>query len=164
MNQPSDADSPRVAVLDVKLPLFWTGDPQLWFVQVESQFATRHITADSTKYHVVGSLPPATASEVRDLLLTPPAENAYQTLKETLIRRVTPTEPGRLQQLLREAELGDRRPSRLLRYMQQLAGDATASDGRLVRELFLQRLPKNIRIGLTASGETDLAKMAELAD
>ncbi|XP_075535236.1 uncharacterized protein LOC142570790 [Dermacentor variabilis] len=139
MNQPSDADSPTVAVLDVKLPPFWTGDPQLWFVQVESQFAARRITADSTKYqHVVGSLPPATASEVRGLLLTPPAENAYQTLKETLIRRVTPTEPERLLQLLREAELGDRRPSQLLHHMQQLAGDATASDGRLLQELFLR--------------------------
>ncbi|XP_075526581.1 uncharacterized protein LOC142558317 [Dermacentor variabilis] len=104
------------------------------------------------------------ACEVRDLLLTPPAENAYQMLKETLIRRVTPTELERLQQLLREAELGDRRPSQLLRHMQQLAGDATASDGRLVRELFLQRLPTSVRIGLTASGDTDLAKMAELAD
>ncbi|XP_075559941.1 uncharacterized protein LOC142591499 [Dermacentor variabilis] len=164
MNQPGDADSPTVAVLDVNLPPFWTGDPELWFVQVESQFAARRITADSTKYHhVVGNLPPATASEVRDLLLTPPAENAYQTLKETLIRRVTPTEPERLQQLLREAELGDRRPSQLLRHM-QLAGDARASDGRLVRELFLQRLPTSVRIGLTASGETDLAKMAELAE
>ncbi|XP_065297941.1 uncharacterized protein [Dermacentor albipictus] len=163
MNQPSDADSPTVALLDVKLPPFWTGDPELWFVQVESQFAARRITADSTKYHhVVGNLPPATASEVRDLLLTPPAENAYQTLKE--IRRITPTEPERLQQLLREAELGDRRPSQLLRHMQQLAGDATASDGRLVRELFLRSLPTSVRIGLTASGETDLAKMAELAD
>ncbi|XP_072141285.1 uncharacterized protein [Dermacentor andersoni] len=165
MNQPGDADRPTVAVLDAKLPPFWTGDPELWFVQVESQFAARRITADSTKYHhVVGNLPPATASEVRDLLLTPPAENAYQTLKETLIRRVTPTEPERLQQLLREAELGDRRSSQLLRHMQQLAGDATASDGRLVRELFLQGLPTSVRIGLTASGETDLAKMAELAD
>ncbi|XP_070395576.1 uncharacterized protein [Dermacentor albipictus] len=150
MNQPSDADSTTVAVLDVKLPPFWTGDPELWFVQVESQFAARRITADSTKYHqVVGNLPPATASE---------------TLKETSIRRVAPTEPERLQQLLREAELGDRRPRQLLRHMQQLAGDATASDGRLVRELFLQRLPASVRIGLTASGETDLAKMAELAD
>ncbi|XP_075527131.1 uncharacterized protein LOC142559417 [Dermacentor variabilis] len=165
MNQPSDADSPTVAVLDVKLPPFWTGDPQLRFVRVESQFAARRITADSTKYHhVVRSLPPATASEVRHLLLTPPAENAYQTLKETLIRRVPPTESERLQQLLRQAELGDRRPSQLLRHMQQLAGGATASDGRLVRELFLQRLPTCVRIGLTAWGETDLAKMAELAD
>ncbi|XP_077513916.1 uncharacterized protein LOC144124866 [Amblyomma americanum] len=165
MNQPSDAGSPTVAVLDVKLPPFWTGDPELWFVQVESQFAARRITADSTKYHhVVGSLPHATASEVRDLLLAPPAENAYQTLKETLIRRVTPTEPERLQQPLREAELGDRRPSQLLCHMQQLAGGTTASDGRLVRELFLQRLPTSVRIGLTASGDTDLAKMAELAD
>ncbi|XP_077492230.1 uncharacterized protein LOC144103365 [Amblyomma americanum] len=143
MNQRSDAGSPTVAVLDVKLPPNWTGDPELWFVQVESQFAARRITADSTKYHhVVGSLPPATASEVRDLLLTPPAQNAYQTPKETLIRCVTPTEPEHLQQLLREAEL---------------VATPHAAAGR-------RRDSKRRPFSLTASGETDLAKMAELAD
>lgn len=130
-----------------------------------SAVAVRRITADNAKYHhVVSSLPPATAGEVRDLLLAPPAENAYQKLKETIIRRVTPSEPERLQELLREAELGDRRPSQLLRRMQQLTGSTASVDRRLVRKLFLRRLPSNVRIGITASGETDLPKMAEFAD
>lgn len=157
--------SPTVAVLDVKLPPFWTSDPALWFAQVESQFAARRITADHTKYHhVVANIPPATASEVRDILLAPPAEDAYRVLKETLIRRLTPSEPERLQQLLRETELGDRRPSQLLRHMQQLAGCTASLDSRLVQELFLQRLPATVRIGVTASGETDVSKIAEMAD
>ncbi|CAN7941464.1 unnamed protein product, partial [Ixodes pacificus] len=106
-----------VSTVRIKFPPFWTAGPELWFVQVESQFAARRITSDLTRYHhVVSSLPPATACEIRDLLLAPPAEEACKTPKETLIRRVTPSEPQRLQRLLHEAELGDRTPSQLLRH------------------------------------------------
>ncbi|XP_037518005.1 uncharacterized protein LOC119394770 [Rhipicephalus sanguineus] len=157
--------SPTVAVFDVKLPPFCSSDPVLWFAQVESQFAARRITADHTKYrHVVANIPPATASEVRDILLAPPAEDAYRVLKDTMIRRLTTSEPERLQQLLRETELGDRRPSQLLRHMQQLAGCTAGLDSRLVQELFLQRLPATVRIGVTASVETNVSKIAEMAD
>ncbi|KAL3197953.1 hypothetical protein MRX96_053852 [Rhipicephalus microplus] len=73
---------PTVSSVDNKLPPFWTADPALWFIQVESQFAARRIIADLKKYrYVVSSLPPAIASEIRDLLLAPPVENAYATLK-----------------------------------------------------------------------------------
>lgn len=166
MNDQLSSDVPMVAAVDVKLPPFWTADPELWFLQVESQFAARRITADLTKYHhVVSSLPPATASEIRDLLFSPPAEDAYSTLKRTLIRRVSPSEPQRLQQLLREADLGDRTPSQLLRHMQQLLGSTAAGlDSLLLREIFLQRLPSNVRMVLTSTGEKDLSKLAERAD
>ncbi|KAH7965581.1 hypothetical protein HPB49_008778 [Dermacentor silvarum] len=64
--------------------------------QVEAQLATQRITADLTRYrHIVSGLPPATTNEARNLLLAPPAKNTYQTLKETLIRRLTPPEPER---------------------------------------------------------------------
>ncbi|CAN7945714.1 unnamed protein product, partial [Ixodes pacificus] len=116
-------------------------------------------------HHVLSSLPPATACEIRDLLFAPPAEDAYKTLKETLIRRVTPSEPQRFQQLLRETELGDRTPSQLLRQMQQLLGTRTTDlDSIMLRELFLQRLPTNVRMVLISAGETNLSKLAELAD
>ncbi|KAM7314113.1 arylsulfatase B [Ixodes scapularis] len=52
-------------------------DPQIWFVQVESRFATQRITADMAMIlHVVFSLSPTIATEVRDLLLTPPVIDA----------------------------------------------------------------------------------------
>lgn len=166
MTSPQEHDPLSVSTVNIKLPPFWTSDPELWFIQVESQFAARRITADLTKYHhVVSSLPPATACEIRDLLFAPPAEDAYKTLKETLIRRVTPSEPQRFQQLLRETELADRTPSQLLRQMQQLLGTRTTDlDSIMLRELFLQRLPTNVRMVLISAGETNLSKLAELAD
>lgn len=166
MDTPQSTDIPTPSSVDVKLPPFWTADPALWFIQVESQFAARRITADATKYHyVVSSPPPSIASEIRDLLLSPPADKVYEALKATLIRRVVPSESQRLQRLLHDASLGDRTPSQLLWHMQQLLGDkGDGLDSLLLREIFLQKIPPNVRMVLTASNEDDLAKLAELAD
>lgn len=114
---------------------------------------------------MVSSLPPSTANEVRDLLLSPPADNVYEALKATLIHRITPSESQRLQQLLHEANLGDRMPSQLLRHMQQLLGSKVDGlDSLLLREIFLQKIPPNVGMVMTASNENDLSKLAELAD
>ncbi|KAG0425484.1 hypothetical protein HPB47_027355 [Ixodes persulcatus] len=92
MTSEQDQNALSVSTVSIKLPPFRTANPELWFVQVESQFAARRITSDLTRYHhLVSSLPPATACEIRDLLLAPPAEEAYKTPKETLIRRRLPT-------------------------------------------------------------------------
>ncbi|KAL3257592.1 hypothetical protein MRX96_017047 [Rhipicephalus microplus] len=39
--------SPTGAILDGKLPAFWSSDPALWFVQVEAQFTARRLTTDT---------------------------------------------------------------------------------------------------------------------
>ncbi|KAG0417414.1 hypothetical protein HPB47_005617 [Ixodes persulcatus] len=49
--------------------------------------------------------------------------------------------------------------------MQQLLGSTAAGlDSLLLREIFLQRLPSNVRMVLTSTGEKDLSKLAERAD
>ncbi|XP_070389468.1 uncharacterized protein [Dermacentor albipictus] len=120
------AYAPAISAVDFKPSPFWTADPELWFLQVESSFAARRITVDETKHHhVVGSLPPITASKVRDLLVAHPAADMYTTLKQLLISRLTPSGPQRLKHLLHGAELGERTSSQLLRHMQQLLDTAT---------------------------------------
>ncbi|XP_072145651.1 uncharacterized protein [Dermacentor andersoni] len=166
MDTPQGTEIPTLSGVDVQLPPFWTADHAWWFIQVESQFTARRITADCTKYHyVVSTPPPSTASEVRYLLLSPPADNIYEALKATLIRRIAPSASQRLLQLLHEANFGNRTQSQLLRHMQQLLGSKL--DGLhilLLREIFLQEIPPNVRIVMTASNENDLSKLAELPD
>jgi len=77
----------RVAVISLKIPPFWPADPQIWFCQVEAQFSTRGIHQQRTMFdYIVGSLLPDVATEVRDLILKPPAVNPYIALKERLIQ------------------------------------------------------------------------------
>lgn len=108
------------------------------------------------------------AAYVHDLILNPPTSAQYDTLKKQLVKRTAASEQHHLQQLFNSEKLGDRKPSQLLRRMQQLLGDKVAStDSSFLRELFLQRLPHNVRMILAGSGDDvnkDLDKLAALAD
>ena len=117
---------------------------------------------------MIASLSPAFAVEVRDLLIRPPADAPYDTLKAELIKRTAASEQRKLQQLISGEELGDRKPTQLLRRMQQLLGDhlgPSGDDNAFLKELFLQRLPANVRMVLASAADTtDLAKIADMAD
>ena len=153
-----------LSAVQVKIPPFYPQDPTLWFLQVESQFITQRVTSERSKFHyVVGALQPDTVVLVRDLLLNPPAEEPYTQLKQQLIQRTSTSSQQRIQQLLSAEELGDQKPSHLLRRLQQLAGD-TPVEASFLRELFLQRLPSQCRLVLAASQDTDVNNLATLAD
>ena len=154
-----------VQAVALKLPPFWPNDPIVWFAQVEAQFETRNITSQKTQYaYVISSLPPDIAQEIRDLLMSPPPTNPYNVLKNTLVKRTSASEQKRLHQLLISEELGDRKPSQLLRKMRQLLGDRTLEEG-ILRQLFLQRLPTNIQVILASSPDTvSLEDLSLLAD
>ena len=114
MNKDTDSTATQsqsqvlAAGVSIKLPPYWPDDPTIWFAQVEVQFVTRGITSEQTKYsHVVASLQPQFAKEVRDILVSPPTVKPYQVLKTELMKRTSASEQKRLHQLLTAEELGD---------------------------------------------------------
>ena len=120
-----------------------------------------------TKFdHVIAVLTPEVANEVQDLILNPPGDAPYDLLKAVLIKRMEASEQCKLQQLLTAEELGDRKPSQLLRHMQQLLGSADSPPkGAFVRQLFLQPMPPSVRMVLgSASTTLTLPQLAEMAD
>jgi len=108
--------------VSVKIPPFWASRPEVWFALLESQFATKKITCDDTKYHhAVTGLDKSAAEEISAFLLNPPETDKYAALKKTLISTFGLTQAEKDAQLLAISGLGDRKPSALLRHMDSLA-------------------------------------------
>ncbi|KAH8029291.1 hypothetical protein HPB51_025001 [Rhipicephalus microplus] len=147
------------AIQHVNLPPFWPNSPSTWFLQVEAHFRLRQITSQQTRHwHLVSCLPPDVADDLANILASPHPSHPYDTLKAAIISRKSESEHSRLQQLITATELGDRRPPQLLRHMRQLlGGPSTPQEEKLLRELFLQRLPQGMVPVLVTAGDAPLA-------
>ncbi|XP_037928498.1 uncharacterized protein LOC119662916 [Teleopsis dalmanni] len=157
------SDEKEVASVEFKLPPFWKQDPALWFIQVDAAFHRKKITGDNSKYWtVISYIDPELLQHVSDIVKNPPDTDKYKTLKECLISRLRPTQEQQLQTLLYDIELGDSKPSQLLRKMQDLADNKVTED--VLRSLWLKRLPANVQFVLSVNVESSLTAAANLAD
>lgn len=150
----------RVAV---KLPVFWKNSVEPWFTSIESQFAIAGITEEVTKYHyVVSALDSDTIIHVLDFVRSASTLPApYTGLKQRLIEQFADSETARLRALISDMELGDKKPSHLLREMENLAADKLTP--AMLRMLWLKRLPLNVQQILSVSTDT-LPSLALTAD
>lgn len=154
------AETSRVGV---RPPPFWPDDPEMWFAQMECQFALANVTVDLTKYYqVVSALEHRYATEVKDIITNPPAVNKYDKLKSELIKRLSASRERKVKQLLMHEELGDRKPSQFLRHLRHLAGPSVPDD--FLRTLWSNRLPTNLQAVVASQPDLPLDKLADLAD
>lgn len=152
----------EIARVAIRLPPFWRKNVRVWFLQIESQFVTANIVNEKTKYHhVLGSLDSEIAETISDLISKPISDNAYTDLKTRLLAEFEESEQTKVKKLLSELELGDKRPSALLREMRSLSGAQVTDD--FLKTMFLQRLPTHIRSILATSVE-NLDMLATMAD
>ncbi|XP_017471514.1 PREDICTED: uncharacterized protein LOC108362873 [Rhagoletis zephyria] len=152
----------EIANISVKLPPFWHANPNLWLAQVESRFIAARIRHDATKYHtVIAAIESNVLAQISDIILNPPTTDMYETLKTRILERFGESEQRRIKKLLQELELGDMRPSQLLREMQILAGNAM--NDAMLRSIWISRLPTDVRTIISISTEP-LEKVALLAD
>lgn len=155
-------DSPAITRVGTRIAPFWKNKPDLWFMQLEAQFETGGISVDDTKYYyVLQALDDESLSEVCDILRNPPTTGRYAVLKSRLIKSFEDSAERKLRTLLGDLDLGERRPSQLLRRMRDLAQNNIADEA--LKSLWLQRLPSQVQAILSASPQP-LDELAQLAD
>ncbi|KAF8796394.1 hypothetical protein HNY73_000774 [Argiope bruennichi] len=105
------------------MPPFNFGDPELWFKMAEATFqlaVPKPITASATKYnYCVANLSPEAAAIVRDVITCPDKDDSYKQLKEEFVKRCGESKSQEIRCLLAGEQLGDRKPTDLLRVMQR---------------------------------------------
>lgn len=149
--------------VSVKLPDFWKTDPAMWFAQAEAQFVLAGVTRDDTKfYHIIAKVDQTVLCHISDLVANPPEVDKYAAIKNRLLKRFEMSPQAKMEKLLNSCDLGDMKPTHLLAKMQDLAAGLNVDDN-LMKMLFLQRLPLNVRSVLAIHDGT-LSKLAEMAD
>lgn len=148
-----------------KMPPFWKNLPEAWFLQVEQLFLLNRVTTEETKFRLVVSvLPQEVITEVVDVLRHPPQDNPYSFLKESLLNRLTCSEEKKIELLLQDSEMGTSSPSSYFRQMENLVGQSNVINEKLLRKLWIRKLPEGIKIAITAAGDKNIKELLEIAD
>ena len=80
-----------------KIATFYATDVELWFNQIETQFALHQINDNDERYSLTcAALSGEVASDVRDVLLQPFRSHKYKSLKVILIERRGSTTPEKV--------------------------------------------------------------------
>lgn len=146
-----------------KFPPFWPKNPRVWFLQIESIFSIARISSDETKFrYLIANIDANTLDLVSDILESAPVGDKYSTLKSRIISLFSESDEKKLKRLLSGQVLGDQQPSIFLRTMQNLGRNQVGDN--VIRSLFLEQLPENVRSILAISDQTDVTKLAEQAD
>ncbi|GFW60479.1 transposon Tf2-8 polyprotein [Trichonephila clavipes] len=156
------SETVEVARIALRLPPFWKSNVRLWIAQCDHAFTFSGISSDDTKYSaLVANLDAETLSYVSDIVLSPPNSDKYHTLSQRLITQFSDSETQKIKKLLTDLQLGDEKPSHLLRKMKELSNGQLQDD--FLQSLWLQRMPPHIQTVLSASSEP-LDKLATIAD
>lgn len=146
-----------------QLPSFFKDKPELWFILIEAEFQATKTSNDDMKYYsVIRALDTDTLQQITDILHEPPVIEKYKKIKEALIKRTSVSREKRIHKLLTQMDLGDKKPTQLLREMRELAGDSIQEE--LLQQLWLDRMPNQIKPLLVVSSNLSLNALAEVAD
>lgn len=163
VNNLEQADNEVSTVNKLKLPPFWKENPNLWFGQVEMSFALNKITSDTTKFrHVVVNIDQSMLPYLSDLVEQPPPEGKYDAVKKRIIDTFAESTETKLRRLLRGTNVTDEKPTRILQKLRNFAGKECSDS--ILRTIFMEHLPENVRTHLVIDQTSDLSKLALQAD
>ncbi|KAF9405731.1 hypothetical protein HW555_013650 [Spodoptera exigua] len=144
----------------LRIPPIWRDKIRLWFAQFEAIMSPQKKGDQAMFELVVGHLERQDLDEISDIILHPPERERYEALKNRLLQVYEESEQRQVQRLLSEMELGDLKPSQLLRRMKNLAAD-NISDAAL-RIMWTNHLPQSVRAVLAVSD--NIAKYSDIHD
>lgn len=163
-NNTTNGNSREIAASAVhKLPPFWTHNPKLWFVQIESVFALAGVTRDETKFqYVIANMDPQITETVSHIIFNPPSNiSQYKAIKEALLTVYGESDDLRLRKLLSGQSLGDNRPTQFLQRLRNLSSGQIGDS--VLKSIFLEQMPEQIRT-ILAVADSSLSILAEQAD
>lgn len=148
------------------MPPYTKACPKLYFIQCEHLFSAHRITNSKKRFeHVITALPSEVLMEVIDVIESPPAQDPYETLKHTVLERLAISEEDRISRLLHTEHMGDSKPTQFLRRLQSLRGSDMSLDNKIIRHLFIDRLPDVARQSLASlPPDMPLSALAQVAD
>ena len=145
-----------------RIPEFWCDQPRLWFVQADAVLAPQKLS-DEAKYQlVISKLGKEVIKQVSDILLAPPLAEKTKALRDRLLSIYEESESRQVQKLLSEMDLGDQKPSQLLRRMQELARNKMTAE--TLKVLWTGHLPATVRGILAVCEVKNLDQLAVIAD
>ncbi|XP_026744647.1 uncharacterized protein LOC113505981 [Trichoplusia ni] len=133
----------------MRIAPFWRDRPRLRFISFEA--ATHDLKKGQAQLAqvVIAQLERQDIEQIMDLLYNPPEENQYDAIKERLISAYEESDNLQFQKLLSEMELGDQKPTQLLRCMRNLARDKVPDT--TLRLMWTNHLPSHVRSVLAVS-------------
>ncbi|XP_077301958.1 uncharacterized protein LOC143922558 [Arctopsyche grandis] len=155
---PAPMETARIAL---RLPPIFKENITLWIRITEAHFDGAGIIADRTKYGcLVAALDYETVSFVSDVTGPRTAGEQYEKLKTALLERLGESVERRP---LTGLQVGDKKPSHLMRQMRELAGPQH-TDSQIVKTLWMQSLPKHAQAILKSMPDPTLQQLATTAD
>jgi hypothetical protein len=149
----------------LRLPEFWVTDPVAWFAHVEAHFELENLTSQQHRYfNMVKSLSQDSLRLIKDILANPHPTTPYRHLEGSAPQQ---PQPHRLPED-REA-VQDRGTWAAAEAVRAVGSPGGADAGGRVESkylifLFIQRLPKILRMQLGDDLDLDLRNISERAD
>ncbi|GBM62154.1 hypothetical protein AVEN_56784-1 [Araneus ventricosus] len=147
---PDGPESTKPEIARVAFRPFWETDPDLCFLQLESQFKISSISTDETKFHTAVAASKV-LSCVSDIVRNPPADKKYDALKTGILNYFSQSQSTELRVLLQDLQLGDKKPTQLLQEMRNPAAEKVSED--VLKTIWVQRLPTSIQQILSVSND-----------
>ncbi|XP_036318807.1 uncharacterized protein LOC118733502 [Rhagoletis pomonella] len=160
----SDANLLDISGSTPRLPLPTMSEDNIeaYFYSLDFWFDASSVTSDTRKFNIVlASVSPTKLMELRPTIEAAPISGKYNYIQQKLIEHFSDSQQRRLQRVLKDMKLGDRRPSELFNDMKRAAG-TTLSDS-ILHDLWVSRLPPYVQAAIIATNVAIVEKL-KIAD